>query len=642
MRLVRLRSSHDISSRQSPRLIAAGLFSALLASCGGGGGGGGGPATYTVSVTVANLQAGTSVVLLNNGADSLTVSANGTIAFAKPIPSDGAYSVTVATQPTGQTCNVSLGSGTVSSFNINVAVSCSLNSYQIGGKVSGLLTGNTVVLQNNSANNTSVSANGTFTFSSPVLSGSAYAVRVSTQPPGENCAVTNGSGTVVGANISSVTVMCVALPYTISATVTGLANVTGLSLQDNGSDKLAVSASGTYSFNTQILSGATYSVTISTQPPGHTCSVQDGSGTVAGSSVTVVVVCPWHVGYGPSSQGVFAYYIDQASGAITALLGNPFVAGNNPTAVAVSPGTQFLYVVNQGDGTVSGFLINPTTGALSLMAGSPFTVGSAPDAIAVDAKGQFVYVANSGSNSISAFTINASTGALTAIAGSPFAMSGGPVSITLDSTQSYVYAYYSVGGTGTETTAASADVAAFSINATTGALTPIAGSPFIIFSAFSCTYPTAVAADPTGNFLYIGFTDTVCSGPASGSFEIESINPSTGVLSAVSSISYAPGPVGSIAIDPAGRFLYVGNPVGGTVFGYAIAASSGLLTRVPGFIQVVDNGIVNSVDPSGHFLYALYPGHESVSFPIDQTTGELGPLTLGPASAMIESFSSTP
>ncbi len=152
----------------------------LLVSCGGGGGGN--PVTYTVSATVTGLQAGKNVVLLNNGTDRLAVSANGTIAFVTPMPTGGKYSVTVETQPTGQTCAATQATGTVSSFNVNVAVGCKANAYTVSGTVSGLLTGNRVVLQNNRADDRSVGANGPFKFSSTILSGSAFSHCVSTTP----------------------------------------------------------------------------------------------------------------------------------------------------------------------------------------------------------------------------------------------------------------------------------------------------------------------------------------------------------------------------------------------------------------------------------------------------------------------------
>lgn len=275
--------------------IVALIGLAALAACGGSDDGG--PAKYTVSVTVSNLLAGTHVVLLNNGAGSLTVSASGTIAFANPVPSGAVYSVIVATQPAGQTCTVSQGGGTVTTFNVNVAVACTANAYQVGGQVSGLLAGASVVLANNSNNGKMIKANGPFTFSSTVSSGSAYAVTVLTQPAGESCTVAGGTGTVSGADVSTVAVKCVALSYTISATVTGLANVAGLVLQDNGADNLAVGTGGSHPFSTAISSGGSYSVTISAQPAGHTCIVQNGSGTVTTANVAVSVVCPDNILY---------------------------------------------------------------------------------------------------------------------------------------------------------------------------------------------------------------------------------------------------------------------------------------------------------------------------------------------------------
>jgi alpha-tubulin suppressor-like RCC1 family protein len=82
----------------------------------------------------------------------------------------------------------------------------------VGGTVSGLASGGTVVLQNNGGNNVTVNANGAFTFGS-VNNGGNYAVSVLTNPttpgPGQSCSVTNGSGTVNGSNISNITVTCV-------------------------------------------------------------------------------------------------------------------------------------------------------------------------------------------------------------------------------------------------------------------------------------------------------------------------------------------------------------------------------------------------------------------------------------------------
>ena len=93
---------------------------------------------YTVGGTVSGLSG--TVVLQDNGGDNLSVTANGSFTFATALASGAAYSVTVKTNPSGQTCTVSSGSGTIGSANVtNVAVSCAnAATFSVGGTVSGL------------------------------------------------------------------------------------------------------------------------------------------------------------------------------------------------------------------------------------------------------------------------------------------------------------------------------------------------------------------------------------------------------------------------------------------------------------------------------------------------------------------------
>ena len=103
---------------------------AALAACGGGDGGGGdGGSTVAVAHKVggslSGLQSGKSLVLQNNGADDLQLSANGAFSFSTTVQPGGKYAVTVKTQPDGQTCKVTNGSGNAQADVSNVAVSCS-------------------------------------------------------------------------------------------------------------------------------------------------------------------------------------------------------------------------------------------------------------------------------------------------------------------------------------------------------------------------------------------------------------------------------------------------------------------------------------------------------------------------------------
>jgi hypothetical protein len=83
----------------------------------------GGGATYTVGGTVSGLSG--TVVLQDNAGDDLTVTANGSFTFATALASGSAYNVTVEISPSGQSCSVADGSGTIASANVtNVAVTC--------------------------------------------------------------------------------------------------------------------------------------------------------------------------------------------------------------------------------------------------------------------------------------------------------------------------------------------------------------------------------------------------------------------------------------------------------------------------------------------------------------------------------------
>jgi hypothetical protein len=258
--------------------------------------------TYTIGGTVSGLTGGASVTLLNNGANALTVTANGTFTFTTALDYGAAYDVTVGTQPTGESCTVTAGSGTVTKKVTTVKVACKASSttFTIGGTVSGLNTSTSVTLLDNGTNSLKVTANGSFTFTTKLASGATYKVTVGTEPSGETCTVTNGSGTVGSANVTNVAVACAAsATFSIGGTVSGLNSSTSVTLLDNGANSLKVTANGSFTFTTKLASGATYSVTVGTQPTGETCTVTNGSGTVGSANVTnVAVACSSGTGGG--------------------------------------------------------------------------------------------------------------------------------------------------------------------------------------------------------------------------------------------------------------------------------------------------------------------------------------------------------
>jgi environmental stress-induced protein Ves len=255
---------------------------------------GGAQGGFTVSGTVAGLD-GDGMVLQLNGANDLAVANNGTFTFSTQLANTTAYSVTVLTQPSGpsQTCTIGNGSGTIAAANVtNVMVTCATGAFALRGTVSGL-AGTGLVLQNNGGDDLAVATNGQFSFPSPIASGATYSVTIRTQPsgPSQSCSVANGSGTIGSADVTNVVVSCATGTFTIGGTVTGLQG-SGLVLRNNGGDDLTIAGNGPFQFAAKLAPGATYNVTVRTNPsnPAQTCAVTNATGTVSGSSIANITV----------------------------------------------------------------------------------------------------------------------------------------------------------------------------------------------------------------------------------------------------------------------------------------------------------------------------------------------------------------
>jgi hypothetical protein len=203
--------------------------------------------SYTIGGIITGVSG--SVVLQDNGGNDLPVSANGAFTFTAPVASGGPYAVTVKTQPAGQACVVANGSGVVASANVtSVTVTCSANTFSIGGTATGL-AGVGCVLQDNGGDNLSLSADGAFGFSTRVLTGASYRASILTQPTGptQSCVITGGSGIVAGADVHTVAVNCsvVRPPCSLAPTLGTLSG-------DQGSGSFTASGAGEAWFRVHI------------------------------------------------------------------------------------------------------------------------------------------------------------------------------------------------------------------------------------------------------------------------------------------------------------------------------------------------------------------------------------------------------
>ncbi len=264
------------------------------------------------------------------------------------------------------------------------------------------------------------------------------------------------------------------------------------------------------------------------------------------------------------------FSINQTTGALTALAGSPFSTGtlSAPGALASppgdlnsAPGSSLLYATDIA--AIDAFTIS-AAGVPTALSGSPF-VSESNYSLTVDPSGNFLYASDvDPPGGILAFTTD-STGALTAVLDSPFTIPGQTVAdsqpLGLVDTGSYVYAALSLAN----------QIAGFSIASGTGALTPVPGSPFS-----AGTNPTAVVS--AGNFLY-AINPSNGSISSDGTISGYSINSTTGVLTPLSGSPFAISGI-SMVSDSFGQYLYVAGVTGIQVF--SIDSTTGALTAVAG------------------------------------------------------------
>ncbi len=583
---------------------------------------------YTVGGSVTGLV-GSGLVLQTNGTNNVSVSSSGNYVFST-LASGSNYTVTVMTQPSSpaQTCVVANDTGKVTTANVsNVAITCTTNSYAISGSVSGL-SGAGLVLQTNGANAVSIAGSGSYTFAT-LPSGSAYAVTVMTQPgnPSQTCTVGNGTGTVISADVTNVSITCTTNLYTIGGTVTGL-NGTALMLQDNGGDNLTVAANGSFTFATKIASNMTYAVTVGTQPsnPAQFCRVTGGTGTVTTAAITTVAVHCTNSGkllfvtnpFDNNGNGTVAAFTISANGTLTGVGGSPYVplVEQQPYALALDPSGQYLYVADSFASQISTDAV-AANGALTLDMLTATTGGATnrPFALAIDPTGPYLYVGSDDNpnGTLEAYSINA--GVLTPVTGvlatSVYPSGNIPYSVAVDPINALLYAAnlydatmvgYAVGGG--------------------GQLTAVPGSTFGFQGGISVNQPYAIAVYPTGGFLYV--TDQLANTVTEYSYG------ANGTLTQGVSYGVGAAPEG-VTVDPTGSFLYVSNSGDGTVSAFTVNVD-GTLTVVTGspFVSTTTNipsaatPTAVQVDPSGQFLYVANGDDGTISiFRITQGSGAL-------------------
>jgi len=343
--------------------------------------------------------------------------------------------------------------------------------------------------------------------------------------------------------------------------------------------------------------------------------------------------------YAASPDQILSFEINQSTGALGAPLATP--GPNQSIGLTATITLGHLYISDFLNDTVNGFSINSSTGGLTAITGSPYSLGGTPPgagglSMFVPA-GSYLYATDVNAGTVAGFSYNSASGMLTPVPGSPFPAGNTPVQVVQAGSQGkflYVSNLNDSGG----------GISAFTIDFNAGALTPISGSPFPTGPPGSFPGPSAmVVGGNSGNVLYVALAGTA---NANNKIVAFTIDPSTGVLTPLPLSPFATGndplymalvPVTLVGFQ---EFLYTANIQDNTISAFIVDGNTGVLTPASGspFSGGTSLGGL-AVTPTGtatgnFFLYAADPQAKTVrAYTVNGTTGALSPIPGSPFPA---------
>ena len=141
------------------------------------------------------------------------IAGDGSHTVANAVGAAQTYTVTIERDTTPSegslTAKVVVGDGGGTFTFPSIAINDEPTSYTIGGSISGIPVGESLVIKNNGGDNLSIPAGATtFVFTNPVFDGEVYGVTVGLAPTSATCTIGLGSGKVTGSNISDIVITC--------------------------------------------------------------------------------------------------------------------------------------------------------------------------------------------------------------------------------------------------------------------------------------------------------------------------------------------------------------------------------------------------------------------------------------------------
>ena len=423
-----------------------------------------------------------------------------------------------------------------------------------------------------------------------------------------------------------------------SGTATTLTAVGVYASGGTGTATLALNQSGMFLFasNSTTRNLTTYQVLdasgVLTSPSTQAANTLGAAGGITGLAyMPPMVTLPaagllYVLNDNAAGNKIFGFAVNEANGALTLANGFPIATSGNgdgsnvPERMVLDRANGRLYAINAGSKTVSAFSINPTTGALTALPFSLFSLGTPAGSwvtVEVHPSGSPLVVGDGGGN-LASFNITAT--AATAAAGSPFTTgSAKPFTTAFSQDGSFVY-----------TSGSSNPIAGFSVNASTGVLTALTGSPFTLTGV---NEPSGFSTDSMGRLFMANY--------GSANATLSAFTTSAGIPTAVTGNSFPSGITGSYhgVLHPQGFYMaadYNGSQVGV----YQISGSGAATTLAAvGGSPFASSGLGTSIlalNQSGTFLFTANSNSRNLtSFSVDTATGALAtPVTQPPGTVL--------
>ena len=328
--------------------------------------------------------------------------------------------------------------------------------------------------------------------------------------------------------------------------------------------------------------------------------------------------------FGLGTNSIRMYQVNSTTGAFSEVPNSPFASGNTnqPGFIAVEPSGQYIAVVNrasamQGEGSIETFRIDSANLALVPVPGSFQELDSTVIGAGIDHLNRRFYVFLAPNPNIPAiqmdselnnYAIDPQTGL---VSGNTFLVGTEGRCFTMD-----VRGRFLILGMGR----LEGIVGILPIAADTG----IPGGTFAQTSLGFGSFPSEIATEVTGNFIYLTYLNSTTP-----PVHIFAIDPQTQQLTETAS-SPLPGfaSVPAFMVDPTGPFMYEGDASGTTVQAF-------MTDPLTGYFNAVAGTTISAPGVDGFFVFSIPPGQQKVVGPqasLSPSTLSLGNVTVGTPS----------